>query len=444
MKRLPWVQVSTHGKVLIMNNSVNQITKEPLIRVGIILPEDKKTEIVIDFQNPSKYKSNSISLSKILLVKCQSESLLINNNLIDKVLIEPIEDSNNNAFLIINSVPTGRGFHWQKEINTQLPGKIIIRNYNGYIFIINELQLEEYLPYVATSEMNPDCPPALLEAQTIAARSWLLVNRKANHPELGIDICNDDCCQRYQGITDVSEETLQAIQRTHGQVLRYRNEICNARYSKCCGGITESFENVWEGEPIPYLSSIPDFPHHNNQKDDLYDFIKSSPPSFCSEKYVKQPDIQKYLGRVDTSDSYYRWNITYTQNELTSVVNQKLNLDSKNIIKISPLKRGYSGRIIELKIDYMDKSDKDKSIFLNSEYAIRNALHRQFLYSSAIIIEQETNGSSLPEKFNFIGSGWGHGVGLCQIGALGMALDGYSVEDILQHYFTNTKIEKIY
>jgi len=429
---------------LSVKSVVNRINIEPIIKVGVILPEDKKTEIVIDIPNPQQYQINSGELSKILIVKCQSGSILINNKIVDKIVIEPIDDSNQNESPIINSVPTGRGFHWQNEIQIQLSRKIIIQNHNGYLFLINELPVEQYLPYVATSEMNTDCPTALLEAQTIAARSWLLANRKVNHPELDIDVCNDDCCQRYQGVTDVLAQSLQAIQNTFGQVLLYNNKICDARYSKSCGGITESFENVWGGKPISYLSSVPDFPQHNYQNDDLLNFINSSPPAFCNEKYVKSSDIQKYLGKVDKSGSYYRWNISYSQDELTSIINQKLDLDATYISNVSPLKRGYSGRIIHLQIDYIDEFEKKKLIILNSEYDIRNALHKQFLYSSAITIEKTLDNNRHINSFKFNGAGWGHGVGLCQIGALGMALDGYLAEDILKHYFTDTTIEKIY
>jgi len=427
-----------------MISQVKQITKEPLIRVGIILPKDRKNEIIIDFPNPSNYTINSKPLSKTLIVKCQSDSILINNKLFDNILIESIQNTNKYDFPIINSVPTGRGFHWQKEIQVRLPGKSIIHNHNGYLFVINDLPLEQYLPYVATSEMSVDCPTASLEAQTIAARSWLLSNRKVNHPNLDIDVCNDDCCQRYQGVTDIPKQSLQVIQKTFGQVLLYNNEICDARYSKCCGGITESFENVWGGKPIPYLSSISDFPHHDNQTNDLLSFINTSPPAFCSEKFVNPSDIQKYLGSVDKSNSYFRWQITYSQKELTSILNQKLDLDASDTINILSLKRGYSGRIIKLQIDYVDKFEKNKSLILNSEYDIRNALHKQFLYSSAFTIEQISQKNALYEKFKFIGAGWGHGVGLCQIGALGMALHGYSAEHILKYYFKKTKIEKIY
>lgn len=423
------------------------INKEPIISVGIILPKDKKISIEIVFPNPHQYKINSGELSGNIEIKIQADSILVDEKLCKNVIIKPVEDVENSNCPTINSVPTGRGFHWQNEIQVQLPGKVIIKNYNGHLFVINELPVEQYLPYVATSEMNADCPPALLEAQTIAARSWLLANLQVNHPDLNIDVCNDDCCQRYQGVTEVPKESLQAIHNTYGQVLLYRDEICDARYSKCCGGITESYENVWGGEPIPYLSSISDNPQPNDNlmtTNDYESFINSSPPAFCNEKYVNPSDIQKYLGKVDISDSYYRWNISYSQKELTSIINSKLDLNAIYITNISPLKRGFSGRIIELKIEYIDKYDKNKSVILNSEYDIRNVLHKQFLYSSAILIEQEIKHNSFPEKFKFIGAGWGHGVGLCQIGALGMALNGYSSEDILQHYFKNTKIEKIY
>lgn len=430
------------------------INKESIINVGIILPEDKKISIEIVFPNPHQYKINSGELSELLNIEIQSKSILINNNLADEIIIEPVNDVENSNRPIIRSVPTGRGFHWQNEIQAQLPGKIIIQNYNGYLFVINELPVEQYLPYVATSEMNADCPPALLEAQTIAARSWLLANLQVNHPDLNIDVCNDDCCQRYQGVTEVPKESLQAIHNTYGQVLLYRpsdrrtgNEICDARYSKCCGGITESYENVWGGEPIPYLSSISDNPQPNDNlmtTNDYESFINSFPPAFCSEKYVKPSDIQKYLGKVDKSGSYYRWNISYSQKELTSIINQKLDLNAREIVNILPLKRGYSGRIIKLQIDYFDTSGKEKSIILNSEYDIRNALHKQFLYSSAIVIEQELDDNRHINLFKFHGAGWGHGVGLCQIGALGMALNGYSAEDILKHYFKGVVVKQLY
>ena len=299
------------------------------------------------------------------------------------------------------------------------------------------------------AEMNPDCPISLLEAQTIAARSWLIANRKANHPKFDIDVCNDDCCQRYQGIIDVPDKSMQAIENTIGQVLLYENKICDSRYSKSCGGVSESFENVWGGPPIPYLSSIVDTKENINEFDlksdeGFNDYIKSNFDAFCSTNHVSSNDISKFLGIVDISDSYYRWRIENSQTELTSILNDKLSLNAKIITDLVSKKRGYSGRIIQLEVNYIDKNDKEKLIILNSEYDIRNALHKKFLYSSAISIEQinDTNGHCI--KFRFTGAGWGHGVGLCQIGALGMALDGYTSEEILKHYFKDSQLEKIY
>jgi len=198
---------------------------------------------------------------------------------------------------------------------------------------------------------------------------------------------------------------------------------------------------------------VPDIPNNLKNQITLNDiktdrdfktFLHTTSPTYCSPDCVKPKYIQKYLGKVDKSGSYYRWEIKYSQKEMTSIINQKLDLNAKAVNKLTSLKRGFSGRIIKLKINYVNKSGQEESIILNSEYDIRNALHKQFLYSSAIFIEQKTKENSLPKNFKFTGAGWGHGVGLCQIGALGMALNGYSSENILKHYFSNTKIEKIY
>jgi len=423
---------------------IKDIKNEPKIRVGIILPEDKISFIKIEIPKNKKYKLKDTEYSGELVIKSESNSILLNDNSFNEIKLIA---SDQKDYLIIDSVPAGRGFHWQKFVITKLPGNIIIKNIIGNIFLINELPLEKYLPYVATAEMNPDCPIALLEAQTIAARSWLMANLKANHPDLDIDVCNDDCCQRYQGIVDVPQSSLQAIENTYGQFVIYNDEICDARYSKSCGGITESFENVWGGEPINYLSSLPDLPQkeQNKFKDvEINEFINSEPVAFCSPHFVKSYDIEKYLGIVDKSDSYYRWKVELTQNELISTLNKKLNLDVKHISNLKPLKRGFSGRISKMQIDYIDKSNIERSIILNSEYDIRNALHKKFLFSSAIYIEQIKDSNRHIEKFIFNGAGWGHGVGLCQIGALGMALDGYSSNDILKHYFQGTDIKKLY
>ena len=181
-----------------------------------------------------------------------------------------------------------------------------------------------------------------------------------------------------------------------------------------------------------------DNPLQNDDIDSIEDFIQSESDSFCGPKYIKSKDLKKYLGIVDIPDSYYRWEIEYTQEELKSILKTKLNLDIKYVNNLIPLKRGLSGRIIELIIDYTDITIIDQSIILASEHEIRYALHQKFLYSSAFIIEQENN------NFKLSGAGWGHGVGLCQVGALGMALNGFTASKILKHYFKGTEIKKMY
>ena len=229
----------------------------------------------------------------------------------------------------------------------------------------------------------------------------------------------------------------------------YKNIICDARYSKSCGGVSESFENAWGGKNIEYLSSIVDNKNIECEFDltaesEFNQYLKFDFVAFCSPHFINSNEINKYLGIVDASDSYYRWKIDYTQDELTEILNNKLNLKIKEITDIISQKRGFSGRIVKLKIQYIDSSNELTSLTINSEYNIRNALHEKFLFSSAIIIEKEIDKNRNINKFKFKGAGWGHGVGLCQIGALGMALDGYSSENILKHYFKDSQIEKIY
>lgn len=421
-----------HGKIM---PTGSKIKSEPIIKVGIILPEDRRKSIKIHIPKDDTIYSNK-SVSGDLEINIYEDKVSLNNNIYEEIHLTPETE---NDYLTIYSVPAGRNFHWQKEIDIKVSGTVHINNFDGHLILSNKLPLEQYLTSVATAEMSPECPPPLLEAQIIAARSWLLANRKVNHPNLDFDVCNDDCCQRYQGIVEISESAEQAMLDTYGKVLVYHSQICDARYSKCCGGITEAFENVWESNAKPYLSSIIDNSSQKNKIDSIEDFINSKTDSFCSPYYVKSDDLEKYLGNVDIADSYFRWEIKYSQEKLASILNTKLNLDVKNVNNMIPVKRGFSGRIIELLIDFVNRSNINKSIALTSEYDIRNALHEKFLCSSAIIIEQGDN-----NNFKLTGAGWGHGVGMCQIGALGMALNGYSANDILKHYFKGSEVKKIY
>ena len=296
---------------------------------------------------------------------------------------------------------------------------------DGKMMAVNELPLEAYLKCVATSEMSALCPPEFLKAQTIVARSWLLANIEQKHRHLGFDICNDDCCQRYQGMTHCTDASIQSANTTFGEVIMFDDRICDARYSKSCGGISENFEHVWDGEPIPYLVSIVDEDENG--------------VPFCSPEIVPETSLKTYIGDVDEKGEYYRWTYEATQDELIQSLQYKHNINAAKIQDLTPIKMGVSGRITDLLIEYEDNQRNDQKIEIHSEYEIRNIMSPSFLFSSAFTIEKTDDGD-----FLLHGNGWGHGVGLCQIGALGMALSGKTSEMILNHYYPNSRLRHLY
>ena len=412
----------------------NKPNKEPTLYIGIILPTDLRKQLIIT----APWNKKKIRL------EAKSEYLEYENSKKKEIILKGSHFEN---FFIIHSVPAGRGFHWEKTIDVKVAGHLHIKNSNGNIFVINEIMLEQYLASVATSEMGSACPPALLEAQTIVARSWVIAASEQKHSELGIDACNDDCCQRYQGITNITARSKQASKKTFGQFLIYDDQICDTRYSKSCGGISENNENVWDEPPKPYLKAVFDGPSEsipdlrNNQE--LQTWIKDPPVCYCGNEYIDGKELKKYIGKVDKKGTYFRWTVHHTQKELTRLVNQKCGTSFELITSLRPIKRGISGRITELEISGVENKTK-RNLIINSEYKIRDALHPEFLYSSAFIIILDLDDSQIIKSITLRGAGWGHGVGLCQIGALGMALSHKTSEEILTHYFPSTKIKKMY
>ena len=408
-------------------------TKEPLVSIGLILPIDKQEYVKITSKNNPDYE-----------IKALENQLLVNGEKSSKFNLQELtgESSYN-----IKPVTAGRGFHWQKQINISIKGSIKIKNINGCLFLVNEVGMEDYLMSVATSEMSGECPEALLEAQTIAARSWLMASEEQKHKDLGIDACNDDCCQRYQGIKNISAKAKSAALNTRGKFVIYNNKICDTRYSKSCGGISENNENVWGDNPKKYLRGIfdgrsgviPDF----SDEEQLNKWIFEPPDCYCNNEYISKSELKRFLGSVDESGDYFRWEITYSNEQLTKIINKKLNESFDSIESLIPMKRGVSGRIMILKISGK-KDEKEQKILVDSEYNIRNALHPEFLYSSAFVINANSGSESCAEKITLSGAGWGHGAGLCQIGALRMAIIGNSSEKILKHYFSSTEIKKMY
>lgn len=438
--------------------------QEPDIRVGIVLPEDKQKNITINIPADADYllideneqikklkENNQINFE----IFGDSVKASIGTSFSDqskKWSLTPVSSDykiKEKAGAKVQQVISGRSFHWKKNIDVFLPGKIEISPADDSLMLINELPIEQYLMCVATSEMGAACPPALIESQTIVARAWMLANVEQKHRHLGFDVCNDDCCQRYQGTNNLSEQSIKGAQNTYGQVLMYDEEICDSRYSKSCGGVMETFDNVWGGQSLPYMKPLPDaeddfsndsLPLDSEEK--VKKWIDSVPKTFCSPKTIPEDELQQYLGSVDEEGSYFRWTFEYSQNDLTDLLNKKCELEAEAIKAIEPVRRGFSGRLIEVRVIFK-KYGELSSIIIEDQYRIRECFHESFLYSSAFYVETEGE-TEVPGKFILHGAGWGHGAGYCQIGAVGMALEGYSTEDIVYHYFPGAKLNKIY
>ena len=323
---------------------------------------------------------------------------------------------------IVHNVRIGIGFHWQQFEDEEFEGELeIVSNPDGTQTAVNIIDLEDYLTSVISSEMSADAPLELLKAQAVIARSWVL--RAIGHTShTTFDVCADDHCQRYYGIARRNARAIEAVKATKGEVLAYNPtplhlysstpNICDCRYHKCCGGKTEVFETCWEGEHQPYLESV-ECPYCNPTPLHLY----SSTPN--------------PLNSFDRSaDNYHDWTVTYTAEELAAILKQKTGLDFGQVLELRPLQRGVSGRINRLEVVGSKRTE-----ILSGELTIRQALSPSTLYSSWFEVE------TLNYLFRLRGHGWGHGVGLCQMGAAEMAKQGYTYEQILAFYYQHTHIE---
>lgn len=431
--------------------------KEPQIRVGIVLPSDDQKKISTFLSDMCDYE---LAVDTLTFSTCDVSNILfkIKDNYISfeidgksyekvkKVVFTPVTK---NAYITLDPVISGREFHWRKYIAVKVPGIVEIAVVDGNFVVVNELPLEEYLMCVATSEMGAACPTALIESQTVVARSWMLANVEQKHVELGFDVCNDDCCQRYQGLNNVTETSRLGAKSTRGMVIVSDGKVCDARYSKSCGGKMEVFENLWENTPLPYMQSLPDMPEGNEVPDltiekNARKWILSDPKkAFCSSTTVPENELKKYIGACDDEGEYFRWTVEIKNDALSANLRDKLNLDVKEVIDLQTRKRGKSARLLKLGIIYRDFNNKLEEIEIDKDYNARLLLHPNFLFSSAVVIEKIGSGE-VPKRFIYKGAGWGHGAGLCQIGALGMSLKGYSTEEILAHYYPGSEYKKIY
>lgn len=441
---------------------------EPVVRVGIILPEDNAETIHFDLPDaPYELHGDGLTLSSrhapitasaggnsIALVAAKKPARVASSWRIEPAMSSQPKRGHG---ILVRDVVAGRGFHWRKLIDQTLAGALEITRSNGGLVLVNELGLEDYLAGVITAEMSGACPSALLEAQAIVARSWLLAMAEPKHEDDPFDRCNDDCCQRYQGTEDLSEAAIEAIKATRGVVLLDdTGNVVDANYSKSCGGVSELPRHIWDIDK-PGLSEIVDAPAGDPAhrflpvtEADLDDYLSGAwlagTNVYCSPNVVPEATFGKYLGRVDEHGSYFRWTVRYNRNELEDVLRKRLpGAASLSVLRdIRVVARGVSGRASVVEIVWDDDHGASHTTRLESEYAIRAALHKGFLYSSAFLIDIDRGEDNVPESITLRGAGWGHGAGLCQIGALGMALKGKTGEEICNHYFPTATLGSAY
>ena len=390
--------------------------------------------------------------------------ILFNGKLYEDLFFEPTDKKS--CSFDLKAVTIGVDFHWQRREDQRFRGALNLAVTEEGIVAINQIDAEEYLTSVISSEMSANASKQLLKAHAVISRSWLLAQIEKNQQlakgekpytscqqdeeqlirwydredHVLFDVCADDHCQRSQGITrETNPVVKEAIQETRGEVLLYDGVICDARFSKCCGGVTERFENCWEPIDHPYLAVLRDAPEKEHpdltNEEEAQKWIRTAPSAFChtTDKAILSQVLNNY--DQETTD-FYRWQVIYTQEELAELIHRKSGIDFGQILDLVPLERGGSGRIVRLKI-----IGSQRSLIIGKELEIRRTLSESHLYSSAFVVDKELSANGVPTCFILTGAGWGHGVGLCQIGAAVMGAKGYTYDAILTHYFPGATIE---
>jgi stage II sporulation protein D len=370
------------------------------------------------------------------------------------------------ATFSINDVTIGVNFHWERRRQETFRGDLrILASSDRKLTVINEIGLEEYLVSVIASEMSAAAPLEFLKAHAVISRSWLAAmlrqkvakaspEQQKESPEGEIirwygrgehdnfDVCADDHCQRYHGLPEIpAGRAAEAVRSTCGLFLVDGDEICDARYHKACGGLTDDFATAWEDEKVPYLTSVSDAenaypPVRTAEEADSW--LRSSPPAYCNTSDLTV--LRQILPAFDQETvDFFRWQVVYNRQELEELIAEKTGRDLGTLLDLIPLARGPSGRILRLQI-----RGRKASLIVGKELEIRRVLSPSHLLSSAFIVSVERDPDGIPLHFTLHGAGWGHGVGLCQIGAAVMATRGFNAPDILRHYFRGAALQKLY
>lgn len=438
--------------------------KQPDVTVGIVSAQ----KIHFSLNKPYLAKGEKVLGEQV--VEFSEGGVLWNGNQYSQLTFHP---QSADASFSLSDVTIGVNFHWERKETQTFLGTLRFVVESDKIVAINELPVEKYLESVISSEMSATSSLELLKAHAVISRSWLLAQMKKRREvaESGnnffsftkkedtlirwydredhtlFDVCADDHCQRYQGITkETSPHVAEAIRQTKGQILMDGDEICDARFSKCCGGITEEFQYCWEDTPKTYLTAVRDIalgvehilPNLTNEEE-AEKWIRFNPPAFCNTQDKKI--LSEVLNDYDQETvNFYRWKETLSQEKLQQLIADKLKMDLGAILDMKAVERGKSGRISKLQI-----IGTEKTFTIGKELEIRRTLSDSHLLSSAFVVDKyDKDGQGVPQRFELIGAGWGHGVGLCQIGAAVMGEQGYHYDAILLHYYQGAEIKKLY
>ena len=444
--------------------------QEPVITVGILSGKE------IGFSFPKEFiSSDGIAICGIQQAVYRKGKICWQEKEYDELSFTPQQDTS--SFFELQDVTIGINFHWERKEVQRFKGELKIIVEDDRLTAINIIPIEDYLTSVISSEMSATASLELLKAHAVISRSWLLNKLKVANGKLKVimhpdntanfelstlpsqlikwydheahknfDVCADDHCQRYQGITRTSTpQAIEAVFATRGEVLMYEEEICDARFSKCCGGAFEEFQNCWENVKHPYLIGQRDSKTETRLPDltkeaEADKWIRTSPAAFCNthNKQVLSQVLNNY--DQETTD-FYRWRVCYSQQELSELIHKRSGIEFGKIIDLIPVERGTSGRLVRLKI-----VGTLRTLIIGKELEIRRTLSSSHLYSSAFVVDKEykEEEKEIPSRFILTGSGWGHGVGLCQIGAAVMGEQGYKYKEILSHYYPGSAIEQQY
>ena len=438
--------------------------KQPDVTVGIVSAQ----KIHFSLNKPYLAKGEKVLGEQV--VEFSEGGVLWNGNQYSQLTFHP---QSADASFSLSDVTIGVNFHWERKETQTFLGTLRFVVESDKIVAINELPVEKYLESVISSEMSATSSLELLKAHAVISRSWLLAQMKKRREvaESGnnffsftkkedtlirwydredhtlFDVCADDHCQRYQGITkETSPHVAEAIRQTKGQILMDGEEICDARFSKCCGGITEEFQYCWEDTPKTYLTAVRDIalgvehtlPNLINEEE-AEKWIRFNPPAFCNTQDKKI--LSEVLNDYDQETvNFYRWKETLSQEKLQQLIADKLKMNLGAILDMKAVERGKSGRISKLQI-----IGTEKTFTIGKELEIRRTLSDSHLLSSAFVVDKyDKDEQGVPQRFELIGAGWGHGVGLCQIGAAVMGEQGYHYDAILLHYYQGAEIKKLY